>query len=146
MGPRAVFLGVTSRLPKGEQPQYETTVQPKVEIVHTLWGRLWRTLGEKLVQLFEKLALALGANHAFHRLAVLKHDERGDAHDLKATGDFGVVVHVQFGNLDLAGLLDSNLVEDRGNRLARPAPLRPEVDEHGFGRSSDLLIEVGIGE
>ena len=41
----------------------------------------------------------------------------------------GVVVDVELGDAELAGVLGGDLVEDRGDHLAGPAPLGPEVDE-----------------
>src|SRR4051812_19090189 len=101
---------------------------------------------EDVGELLEELALALGADHALHRLTVLEDDERGDAHDVEPPGDVRVVVDVQLGDLELAGLLVGDLVEDRGDHLARTAPLGPEVDEHRLARAGDLLVEGGIGE
>ena len=71
----------------------------------------------------------------------------GDAHHVEAAGDVGVVVDVELGDRELAGLLGGDLVEDRGDHLARAAPLGPEVDEDGLGRGADdLLVEGGVGQ
>src|SRR5688572_16951542 len=64
---------------------------------------------EELAQLVEQLPLALGADQALLGLAVLEHDERGDAHHVEAAGDVRVVVDVELGDADLAGLLAGDL-------------------------------------
>ena len=46
--------------------------------------------------------------------------------------------------LSLPGVLGGDLLEDRGDHLARPAPLGPEVDEDGLSRSLDLLVERAV--
>ena len=67
----------------------------------------------------------------FSGCAVLEHEQRRDAHHVEAAGDVGVVVDVELGDRELARLLVGDLLEDRGDHLARPAPLGPEVDEDG---------------
>src|SRR5262245_36650794 len=61
--------------------------------------------GDELAQLLEKLTLALRADHPPHRLPILKNDERGNAHHFEASSDVGIVVHVELGDLHLAGML-----------------------------------------
>src|SRR5690606_7253143 len=72
--------------------------------------------------------------------------EGGDAHHVEAAGHVGVLVDVELDDLELAGLLLGDLLEDRGDRLARSAPLSPEVDQDGLGRAADLLVEGGVGD
>ena len=84
-------------------------LQREVDVVHNLCGTLVENVGEgqarTSLELLEQLALALGADDALGRLAVLEDDERRDAHDVEAAGDVGVVVDVELGDLELAGLL-----------------------------------------
>src|SRR5439155_3426450 len=47
---------------------------------------------QELGQLIEQLALALGADQALLQHAVVEDQQRGDAHDLVATGHVGRVV------------------------------------------------------
>src|SRR5690606_20823351 len=101
---------------------------------------------DEVAELLEQLALALGADHPLGRLAVLEHDQRGDAHHVEAASDLGVVVDVQLGDGELAGLLRGDLVEDGGDHLARPAPLGPEVDEDGLAGAGDHLVKGGVSE
>src|SRR4051794_13585399 len=56
---------------------------------------------EELAQVLEQTGLAGGALEPVDRLAVLEHDERGDAHDVELAGQVGVLVHVDLGDGDL---------------------------------------------
>ena len=84
-----------------------------------------RLSGEDVAELFEELALALGADQALHRLAVLEHDERGDAHHVEAAGDVGVVVDVELGDLQLAGLLRRRSRRGSGRSSCTDRTTRP---------------------
>src|SRR5262245_65084379 len=77
-------------------------------------------------------------------LAVGEDEQSRDAHDVVATGQIGVVVHVQLGDGDLALLLDGDLLEDRGDELARPAPLGPEDRKSTRLNSSHLGISYAV--
>ena len=48
---------------------------------------------------------------------------------LKRMASSGLLVDVELGDRDLVAVLGGDLVEDRGDHLARPAPLGPEVDD-----------------
>ena len=50
---------------------------------------------DELGEVLQQLALALGADEPLGRLAVLEHEQRGDAHDLEAARGVGVVVDVE---------------------------------------------------
>src|SRR3954454_6464812 len=103
--------------------------------------------GDVLAQLLEQLALALGADQPTDRLAIFEDDERGNAHHFEASGGVGVVVDVELGDAHLARLLGRDLLEDRGDHLARTAPLGPEVDDDHIGAGAgDLLVEGGVGQ
>src|SRR5205085_11858431 len=99
---------------------------------------------EEFLELLEELALALGADEALLRLAVEEEDERGDGHDLEPPRHERVVVHVELPYPQLARVFVGNFFQDRGDELARPAPLGPEIDEDRFGRRLDLLVERGV--
>src|SRR5204862_206619 len=45
-----------------------------------------------------------------------------------------------------SGLLGFELLEDRLDGLARPAPGRPEVDDHGCFRLENFLFEACVRE
>ena len=89
---------------------------------------------EKRLEIVEKLRLTLCSHDAGGLLTVLKHDHGGNAHDAEATCNIGIVVHVEFGDSQAAGLLFSDLFKDGGDHLAGATPFGPEVDDNGDGR------------
>ena len=48
--------------------------------------------------------------------------------------------------LDLGSVFRGQLVDQRRNHPAGPAPGRPEVDEHGHGGLEDVLLPGGVGD
>src|SRR5690606_9577498 len=52
---------------------------------------------------------------------------------------------VELGDLHLAGILGRDLLERRGDHLARAAPLSPEVHHHGFGRVEHVGLKAALG-
>src|SRR5438067_1761284 len=69
-------------------------------------------------------------------------DLRADAE--AASGD-RVRVHIELGDAHVV-LLRGDLLEDRSDHAARPAPGRPEVDQDGRARLEDLLLECAVGD
>src|SRR5690242_4872227 len=73
-----------------------------------------------------------------------------DASDVVASGELGLQFRVDFEKPDLGFELRGYALVDWDHRLARPAPLRPEVDQHrdivaldmgceAFGRGGNRL-------
>jgi len=87
-------------------------------------------LDERL-EIVEKLRLPLGAHDASGLLTVLEDDHRGNAHDAEATSNIGIVVHVELGDGQAAGLLGGDLFKDGSDHLARTAPFGPEINDDG---------------
>src|SRR5207344_2190333 len=54
------------------------------------------------------------------------------------------VVDVDLDDLDLAGMRGGDLVDDRSDHLAGPAPLGPEIDQHRRFGLQHLCLEVVI--
>ena len=99
-------------------------------------------LGQPL-QEGDDLALRQRPHEAVGRLAVDEGDHRRDRLDAHLAGDRRMVVDVHLDELDLAlGRLDG-LLQDRGELLARPAPGRPEIDQHrlALGFLDDVFDE-----
>ena len=85
------------------------------------------------VLLKQRLQPGLGqrANGAVDFLAVLKDNQRGDAHNAKLHGQVLVVVDVALGHSQLAGQLVGNLVYDGRERAAGAAPRGPKINQYG---------------
>ena len=81
------------------------------------------------------------ADERLLRAAVREEDHGRNREHVIPGGDLRVVVDVDPGELDPACGLALELLEDRPDRLARPAPRRPEVDdERPFGANG--LVEL----
>ena len=92
------------------------------------------------------LALGQRAEEAVGRLAVDEGDHRRDRLDAHLARNGRMLVDVHLGELDLAlGGLD-DLLQHRGELLARPAPLGPEIDQHRLAlRFLDHVLHEGLG-
>src|SRR5579883_1649203 len=96
--------------------------------------------------LLQELGLPLRTHDPGDRVPLLEEDEGGDAHDVEPAGDVEVVVDVELGDPQLAGLLGGDLLEHRGDHLAWPAPFGPEVHEHGDVRRLDMLVKGSVAQ
>src|SRR5574344_315010 len=64
-------------------------------------------------------------------LSVFDYSKHRDAHYLKLCRKFGLFVHINFTNPNIASLI-CNLRYDRANRTARTAPIGIEVEKNRF--------------
>ena len=94
--------------------------------------RVVRLGGQQTGDELAHVRLGLGADEAVDHLAVLQGVHRRDALHLERRRRLAVGVDVDLGQDDLAARLVDHLLEDRSERLARAAPLRPEVDHDGY--------------
>jgi hypothetical protein len=85
-------------------------------------------------------------DHGVHVLAVLEEQDAGDRAHVEAHRGALVRIDVDLGHLGLADVLPGELVEDRRHDLARPAPRRPEIDEHQAIGLLDLRGERRVGD
>src|SRR3954463_1808487 len=99
---------------------------------------------ENALEVTQERRLRLGAHDAADHLAAEKDRHRRNRHDLVAAGDLGVLVDVDLGDGDLVAVLGRNLLEHRGDHLARPAPLGPEIDQHRLVAAEYVRVERGV--
>src|SRR5205807_4876566 len=78
------------------------------------------------------------------RLTVCEEHHRGQREHAVGLRGARVLVDVELYELDVAGRT-GKLVERRFDRLARAAPRRPEVDDHGLSGLQDLALERLVG-
>src|SRR6185436_332317 len=78
-------------------------------------------------------------------VAVLEQHQRGDAADAELGRRLLVLVDVDLRDLEAPLVLLRHLVEDRRDRLAGAAPLRPVVDQHRGVGLQDLGLESVVG-
>ena len=99
-----------------------------------------------LVEEGAHLALGQRADEPVHRLALVEqHAERdgADAEGLaELAGDLGLVVAVELGELEAAGIGHLELLEHGRQRAARAAPRGPDVQQHGLLHG--VVDEVGL--
>ena len=79
----------------------------------------------------ENLGLGTGARSLIDHFAVLHDDERGDAHNAKLGCEFGLLINIDFADLQVCPLV-CNLVDDGGYHAAWATPACPEIEEYGF--------------
>jgi hypothetical protein len=72
----------------------------------------------------------LGPGEAVHGLAVLHDHHRRQAAHAELLRDHLLLVGVDLGQQERAGILRRQLLEDRHQRLAGSTPVSPEVDDH----------------
>ena len=75
----------------------------------------------------------LGETRAFvHQLSLVKQLHRRQALDAEMRRQFALLVGVDLGHLELAGVFVGQFLEDRSEILTGLAPVGPEVDQHRF--------------
>lgn len=94
------------------------------------------------------LGLREGAHEPVDLLAVPDRDDRGDRLHAELGGELLVGVDVHLCELECSTGFVRHALEEGGERLARSAPRRPEVDENGDfpGSKQDLMLEVSEGD
>jgi chromate reductase, NAD(P)H dehydrogenase (quinone) len=99
-----------------------------------------RALDEILERLLGRRACVLADD-----FAVLEDQQGRDAADLILARRRRIVVNVHLGDGDLPAHLFRQRLERGRDLLAGPAPLGPEVDQHGALGLEDEHLEIGIG-
>src|ERR1700736_75495 len=89
--------------------------------------RIW---SGKRFQPAEQIFLARHSGDLIPKLSVLEKQQRWNGADVVLERKTLIFVHVYFRNLHCVGLFPSDFVEQRGDKLARSAPFRPEIYQH----------------
>ena len=101
---------------------------------------LGQTLEER-----DHLALRQRAHEPVGRLAIDEGDHGRDRLNTHLAGNGRVLVNVHLGELHLALGGAHRLFEDRSELFARPAPGRPEIDQHRLPlRFLDDILDEGL--
>src|SRR5262249_26668777 len=96
-------------------------------------------------ELAEQRCLRLGTNDLLDDLAVLENAHGRDGHDLVPLRDRRVLVDVQLDYVDLVGVLAGDLLENRGDHPAGPAPFGPVVNDDRLAVLQDLRVKGLFG-
>lgn len=101
-----------------------------------------------LVQEFLDFSFGQRAGEAVHRLAVHQEDAGRDAADAKGFAQLLLLVGINLDQLEAAFVGHFKFFKNRAERLARAAPGRPEVNQHGnsHGSGNDFLFKIGKGD
>src|ERR1044072_3338147 len=92
------------------------------------------------------LTLRLSADDRLHLLAALENGDRRNRHHSVITRGVRVLVDVELHDLDLVAQLAGDLVQYGRNLAARPAPLRPEIDDYRLVALQNVAGPAGVGD
>src|ERR1700723_485183 len=90
--------------------------------------------------LFE-LLLRRGADLAGGKFTVLEQHQCRDRHNAELGRSAWIFIDVELDDFYLAVERFGNFFQRRRDHAAGPAPFRPEIHHHGFGRFKDVLFE-----
>ena len=76
----------------------------------------------------------LRPDHPIHFPASFEHQQRGNAANIEPRRRHGILVHVQFHHTHAPGHFRCQLVDQRRNHAARPAPGGPHINQNGQRR------------
>ena len=93
-----------------------------------------------------QLGFAQSADFGGSECAVFKEHQSRNTANAKFGGDFPVFIHIHFGNVQFACIGGRNLVQNRRNHFARPAPFSPVVHQYRMGRFQHFGFKSGIGD
>jgi hypothetical protein len=91
-------------------------------------------------------ARGMRADQATNGLAIGEEDQGWHALDAHLHGRPQVLVGIQAGETQLAGVRLTQLLEDGGQRAAGRAPGGREIDDHRQRRVQDLLGKILVGD
>src|SRR5580692_7185042 len=91
-----------------------------------------------------ELLLRRGADLARGELAVLEQHQRRDRHDAVFRRNTGVLVDIEFDDLDLAVERMGNLFQSRCDHATGAAPFRPKIHNYRAARLEHVGFERGI--
>src|SRR5262249_21163908 len=110
----------------------------------TLAVSIRRRSGDDRLDPFDQLALGQRADLGGGDLAALEEHQGRYALDAVFLGRLRIVVDVELRDGDLLGHVRADLLQGRGDLLARAAPFGPEIDEHGLARLEHVGVEAGV--
>ena len=97
-------------------------------------------------QLFLQRGFRHEADDLVHELSAFEEEHGRDGAHAVFGGDGAVFIHVDLCDGHLAIQLGGELLEDRRDRFAGPAPGRPKIDEDRRSGGRDGVLESAVGE
>src|SRR5690606_21693169 len=92
-----------------------------------------------------QLRFGKGAHFGRLDIATLEQHQRRNAANAILGGRFLVIVDVELGDLELAGVILGDVVQDRGDHLAGATPFGPVIDQHRGLGLQHFGFEVAVG-
>ena len=117
-------------------------VYPAVALVRDFLKTHKTKLGEIFLQAFDDFRFRHRAHELVHHLPALEDLEVGNGEDVVARRQIRLIINVQFAHSQLAFVLLGDFRKRRGNRVARPAPLGPEIHQDGQFALQDLGVKI----
>jgi hypothetical protein len=111
-----------------------------------LAGWLENKLRDGFVEAGLQIAFAFRANHLFGNLTILDDEQGWNRADTKLRGEALMFVNVDLTDFNFALKFRGKLIKDGGDHLARAAPFRPEIHEHGRGGLERFGIKIILRE
>ena len=94
--------------------------------------------GQCAIETAGDFRLGLHAYDAINLAAGPEDQQRGDTANLKAGGGSWILVDVELGYAHLSRHFSCELLQYRGDHLARATPWRPHIEQHGQRRAFHL--------
>ena len=101
-----------------------------------------RGSGRNAVQTGLEITPAFGANHLLGDFTLVKKQQRRNGAYAVLGSERLMVVNVHFADFHPAIIFVGQFVEERRDHFAWPAPLGPEINEHGYRRLQNLLRKI----
>ena len=94
------------------------------------------------IDLLDENLLGSRAHDLFGNFSALEEKQGGDVVDIVLLGELGLLIDVDFDDLDLVGQFPGNFVEQWSDHLARAAPFSPKIDDDQFVGLQYLALEI----
>src|SRR5690606_33767951 len=92
-----------------------------------------------------QLGLGEGADLGGFQFAALEQHQGGNAPHAELGGGGGVGIHIDLADLDLAGVLVGELVQQGCDHFARSAPDGPEIHQYWDVGTDHVAVKARIG-
>lgn len=96
------------------------------------------------VQKRGQLRLRQGTHLGRMDIAIFEQHQCRYATDTKFRWCAGILIDIEFGDLELAGVFLGDFIENGRNHFARPAPFCPVIQEHGLVGFQYFLLKSFI--
>src|SRR6478735_11503048 len=93
---------------------------------------------------FTELNFGQGSDLGSFQAAVLEYHQGGDAADIEFCRGFLVGIHIHLADFDAPFKLLGELIQNRGDHLARAAPGCPEIHQYWFVRFEYVSVKTRI--